>query len=86
MFVSKSKFSCATLELLIHFEHHLELCDVFLLVGTELFEHSLQVERSESKESSQGGSLERWQGPYWWNSLHLAGAERDPWKDAGIGL
>lgn len=29
----------------------------------------MSVERSESKESSQGGSLERWQGPYWWNSL-----------------
>ncbi|CAL1139991.1 unnamed protein product, partial [Cladocopium goreaui] len=41
----------------------------------------MSVERSESKESSQGGSLERWQGPYWWNSLRLAGAERDPWEE-----
>ena len=43
-------------------------------------ERSFQVERSESKESSQGGSLERWQGPYWWNSLRLAGA----WASVGL--
>ena len=34
-----------------------------------------QAERSEeSKVENHGGSLQRWQGPYWWNSLLLGTA------------
>lgn len=40
--------------------------------GYDDIAYASQAERSEeSKVENHGGSLQRWQGPYWWNSLIL---------------
>eukprot|EP00434_Breviolum_minutum_P012077 symbB.v1.2.010648.t1/scaffold701.1/size171414/4 len=41
-----------------------------LLLQEEIAKMSTErEEKSEREESCRGGSLDRWQGPYWWKSL-----------------